>query len=74
MGMGLAIGHPLDATGARVSSKEATLLQRDSGRYTLATPCIGGWHKRRRCWKLSEFIRALLPAPLRAPGGVCAQC
>lgn len=41
-GGGLAIGHPLGATGARITGKAASLLQRVGGRYALATQCIGG--------------------------------
>ena len=41
-GGGLAIGHPLGATGARITGKAATLLGRTHGRYALATQCIGG--------------------------------
>ncbi|PRD19360.1 UNVERIFIED_CONTAM: fadA [Trichonephila clavipes] len=41
-GGGLAIGHPLGATGARITGKAAALLQREGGRYALATQCIGG--------------------------------
>lgn len=41
-GGGLAIGHPLGATGARITAKAAALLQREGGRYALATQCIGG--------------------------------
>lgn len=41
-GGGLAIGHPLGATGARITGKAAALLQRTHGRYALATQCIGG--------------------------------
>ncbi len=41
-GGGLAIGHPLGATGARITGKAASLLQRERGRYALATQCIGG--------------------------------
>lgn len=41
-GGGLAIGHPLGATGARITGKAATLLSRTHGRYALATQCIGG--------------------------------
>lgn len=41
-GGGLAIGHPLGATGARITGKAASLLQRVNGRYALATQCIGG--------------------------------
>ncbi|WP_377157691.1 thiolase family protein [Roseateles sp. UC29_93] len=41
-GGGLAIGHPLGATGARITGKAAALLQRTGGRYAVATQCIGG--------------------------------
>ncbi|MBB6560904.1 acetyl-CoA acyltransferase [Acidovorax soli] len=41
-GGGMAIGHPLGATGARITGKAAALLQRQGGRYALATQCIGG--------------------------------
>lgn len=41
-GGGLAIGHPLGATGARITGKAAALLARERGRYALATQCIGG--------------------------------
>ena len=41
-GGGLAIGHPLGATGARITGKAAALLSRRQGRYALATQCIGG--------------------------------
>lgn len=41
-GGGLALGHPLGATGARITGKAAQLLQRHNARYALATQCIGG--------------------------------
>lgn len=41
-GGGLSIGHPLGATGARITGKAASLLVRGKGRYALATQCIGG--------------------------------
>ncbi len=41
-GGGLSIGHPLGATGARITGKAASLLLREKGRYALATQCIGG--------------------------------
>ncbi|WP_395700969.1 thiolase family protein [Aquabacterium sp.] len=41
-GGGMAIGHPLGATGARITGKAAALLAREGGRYALATQCIGG--------------------------------
>jgi acetyl-CoA acyltransferase len=40
-GGAIAIGHPLGATGARIVGKAAALLQREGGRYALATQCIG---------------------------------
>ncbi len=41
-GGALALGHPLGATGARITGKAAALLARTGGRYALATQCIGG--------------------------------
>ena len=41
-GGGLAIGHPLGATGARITGKAAALLVREDVRYALSTQCIGG--------------------------------
>lgn len=41
-GGALAIGHPLGATGARITGKAAQLLGRTGGKYALATQCIGG--------------------------------
>ena len=41
-GGAIALGHPLGATGARITGKAAQLLQRDGGRYAVATQCIGG--------------------------------
>ncbi len=41
-GGAIALGHPLGATGARITGKAASLLARGGGRYALATQCIGG--------------------------------
>ncbi len=41
-GGAIALGHPLGATGARITGKAASLLARQGGRYALATQCIGG--------------------------------
>jgi len=41
-GGGMAIGHPLGATGARITGKAAALLGRQQGRYALSTQCVGG--------------------------------
>jgi acetyl-CoA acyltransferase len=41
-GGAIALGHPLGATGARITGKAAALLKRAKGRYALATQCIGG--------------------------------
>ena len=41
-GGAIALGHPLGATGARITGKAAQILQREGGRYALATQCIGG--------------------------------
>ncbi|HBA67273.1 MAG TPA: acetyl-CoA C-acyltransferase, partial [Methylococcaceae bacterium] len=41
-GGAIALGHPLGATGARITGKAASLLHRERKRYALATQCIGG--------------------------------
>lgn len=41
-GGAMAIGHPLGATGARITGKAAALLKQSGGRYAVATQCIGG--------------------------------
>jgi acetyl-CoA acyltransferase len=42
-GGAMALGHPLGATGARITGKAAQLLARSGGgRHALATQCIGG--------------------------------
>jgi acetyl-CoA acyltransferase len=41
-GGGIAIGHPLGATGARITAKAAQIMRREGKRYALATQCIGG--------------------------------
>ena len=41
-GGAIALGHPLGASGARITGKAASLLQRENARYALATMCIGG--------------------------------
>ena len=40
-GGAIALGHPLGATGARITGKAAQLLQREGKKYALATQCIG---------------------------------
>lgn len=41
-GGAIAIGHPLGATGARITGHAAEVLQRTGKRYALITLCIGG--------------------------------
>ena len=41
-GGAIALGHPLGASGARITGKAASLLRREGVRYALATMCIGG--------------------------------
>ena len=41
-GGAIALGHPLGATGARITGKAAALLVREGGAYALSTQCIGG--------------------------------
>jgi len=41
-GGAIALGHPLGATGARITGKAAQILKREGKRFALATQCIGG--------------------------------
>lgn len=41
-GSGIALGHPVGATGARMLTTTAYELERREGRYALITMCIGG--------------------------------
>ena len=41
-GSGIALGHPVGATGAIIATKAIHELHRIQGRYALATMCIGG--------------------------------
>lgn len=41
-GGAIALGHPMGATGARITGKVASLLQREGKSLGLATQCIGG--------------------------------
>ena len=41
-GGGISIGHPLGATGARITGKAASIMKREGKRYAFATQCIGG--------------------------------
>ena len=41
-GGALAMGHPLGASGARITGKAASLLQNNGARYALSTMCVGG--------------------------------
>ena len=41
-GGAIALGHPLGASGARITGKAASLLNRENKKYALATQCIGG--------------------------------
>ena len=40
-GGAIALGHPLGATGARITGKAAQLLKRERKKYALSTQCIG---------------------------------
>ena len=40
-GGAIALGHPLGATGARITGKAAELLRREDKKYALSTQCIG---------------------------------
>ena len=41
-GGAIALGHPLGASGARITGKAAALLKRENKQFALATQCIGG--------------------------------
>lgn len=41
-GGAIALGHPLGASGARITGKAASLLKREAANFALATQCIGG--------------------------------
>ncbi len=41
-GGAIAMGHPLGASGARITGKAASLLQNKGARYALSTMCVGG--------------------------------
>ena len=41
-GGAIALGHPLGASGARITGKVASLLVREGANHALATMCIGG--------------------------------
>jgi acetyl-CoA acyltransferase len=41
-GGALTLGHPLGASGARITGKAASLLKREGKGFALATMCIGG--------------------------------
>jgi len=40
-GGAIALGHPLGATGSRITAKAAQLLKREKKKYALSTQCIG---------------------------------
>ncbi len=41
-GGAVSLGHPLGASGARITGKAASLLKEENGEYALAAMCIGG--------------------------------
>jgi acetyl-CoA acyltransferase len=41
-GGAVALGHPLGASGARVTGKAAMLLSKRGGNYALSCLCVGG--------------------------------
>ena len=40
-GGAIALGHPLGATGTRITAKAAQLLKREKKKFALVTQCIG---------------------------------
>lgn len=41
-GGAIALGHPLGASGARITGKASQLLDKNGAKYALATMCVGG--------------------------------
>jgi len=41
-GGAIALGHPMGASGARITGKAASVMRREGKQYALATMCIGG--------------------------------
>ena len=41
-GSGLGLGHPLGATGARITTTLSYILKNGKGKYGVASLCIGG--------------------------------
>ena len=41
-GGAISMGHPLGASGARITGKAASLLKQTGKRYALSTMCVGG--------------------------------
>ena len=41
-GGAIALGHPLGASGARITGKAAQIMHKNGEKYALATMCIGG--------------------------------
>jgi len=41
-GGAISMGHPLGASGARITGKAASLLQETGKKYALSTMCVGG--------------------------------
>ena len=41
-GGAIALGHPLGASGARITGKAASIMKREGKQFALATMCIGG--------------------------------
>ena len=41
-GGAIALGHPLGASGARITGKAAQLMSKSEAKHALATMCVGG--------------------------------
>ena len=41
-GGAIALGHPLGASGARITGKAAQLMSKNGAKHALATMCVGG--------------------------------
>ena len=64
-GGGIAIGHPLGATGGRLVGTLARILREKGGRYGCATMCCGGGQG---VAMIIEQVQHPMPGPIEDPG------
>jgi hypothetical protein len=64
-GGGMAIGHPLGATGARITGKAASLLKRTGGRYALAAHASAAARASPPSWRRFKVATSMQLRPAR---------